>query len=75
MRQDWNSYNGGKLAFALGTDLLPLIFAAKGAEIGASIGAEVPGLSILTGAWGGIGGAVLGDFIKYEVRYYILQKE
>lgn len=74
MKQDWNTYNGGKLVFALGTDILPLYFAVKGVEFGATMGSEA-GLSVLTGAWGGIGGAILGDFVKHGLRYHILQEK
>ena len=74
IKKDLNTYNGGKLVVALGTDILPLFLAAGGTAVGVAIGSEA-GLSALTGAWGGIGGAILGDFLKHEIRHYILQEK
>ena len=76
MKQDWNTYSGGNLAFALGTDIIPLVSSLYIGSLGAKAGTAIEpvGGTILGGAAGAFFGAVIGDYLKYRLRESFLLK-
>ena len=76
MKQDWNTYSGGNLAFALGTDIIPLVSSLYIGSLGAKAGTAIEpvGGTILGGAAGVFFGAVIGDYLKYRLRESFLLK-
>ena len=76
IRQDWNTYSGGNLAFALGTDIIPLVSSLYIGSLGAKAGTAIEpvGGTILGGAAGAFFGAVIGDYLKYRLRESFLLK-
>ena len=69
MKHDWSTYSDTNLAKAWGTDLTPLVSSLTLGAAGARLGNMVnPGMGVFLGGVGTIGGGILGDWIKYEMR-------
>ena len=61
MKQDWNTYSGGRLAIAWTADVIPI-----GASVLGAYGLGTFG--ILAGSLGSVIGGTSGDLLKYEIK-------
>jgi len=61
MKQDWNTYSGGRLAIAWTADVIPIGASALGAY-------GLGPMGILGGPFGSVAGAAVGDWFKYEIK-------
>ena len=61
MKQDWNTYSGGRLGIAWTADVIPIGTSIGGALLGETMG-------FFGGPFGSVAGATIGDWFKYEIK-------